>query len=934
MQIFTQKFMRNLGVACFCILVIIIVACPGNTQAQAHQSMSGSIVSVEIDSVQAASSVSLEQLFQGRAAGVRVTAADGAPGAAYDVLVRGINFIKGSNQPLYVLDGVILNPAQHDTRRAYWNDDSDYQMLQNSLNLINPMDIQKIEILKDAAATAIYGSMGANGVILITTKQGTPGGNRVKWMSNVSLSTPANQIDMLDKTSYLDYLCTKGASIPDGDEKNWQKAIDRTAISHNHFISLSGQGKDKTSYLISASFRRQMGVIEKSDATYTSFRLNVSRPLGKYAKIGTNTLFAYGEINMPIGTALLGQASIIKQSVVAAPLQFNFDPYSNDYVMDNPLQMIADYDDKSFEYRVIPSLFVEASLLPWLSLKSSVGVDFRDKKRQRWTGEGVYKGFLKSGMIGRADVAGVRYNFDNSLKAELAGSYGKIQALAGFSLNGDYFYDKIAEGYDLPLVAHNLRAKGMSASREVFTGNYLPYDFLMTSAYGQVSYSYANKYYLTATIRGDNYGSATPYWDTYPAISAAWEIGNERFMKHLRFVSGLKLRAGWGKSGIKEYTPYRYFPFSDSFEYTIDDDPVTHPIVAYNTYWHADLTEFNVGIDASLFQDRIAFSVDYFNRKTNEHLDILYSPTKNDTGTSVVTLPTKMDLEGFEASVDVKIMDRNDWNWTAGANIFFNTATIREAGSGSEQTFWFGNSIGTTNGIATPATIFAEGMAPGLFYGYFTKGLLNDRTAITSPSFRGNELSAGNIRFFDKDGNGVIDDLDKTYIGDPNPLFSFGFNTQLRYRNFTLRAEFYGSYGGEICNLNLLDELNTGNQSTYNVRKEAYADAWTSANPKGTYPAIGSYGMDEIGSRIIEDASFLRCADITVGYNISLPSSIQKWIKALNVAFSVKNAFVITNYSGYDPEVNSFSSDISRYGFDAGSYPRSRAFVLGVSATF
>jgi len=890
----------------------------------------------------------LEQVLRGNVAGVRVTESDGAPGATFDVLVRGINFIKGSNQPLYVLDGVILNPAQLDNRQAYWHDPTDYQMLQNSLQAINPLDIKSIQVLKDAASTAMYGNVGANGVVVITTKNGTSIKPQVFVSSSVSFASMTRPIDMLDKQGYLDYMETKGNLVnSDGTPVDWQDELSRTAVSHNQFASVSGKSKNNAAYYISAGYSNQTGVIDRTGAQRTTLRINLDTPLGRFGKLGTRTLFSYNRIDMTSGVNDFDQSTVIRQMTLAAPFRFNGDLSSPDALMEDPQAMLNDYDDRSYEFRVIPMVYAEAKVLPWLSLRSQIGLDYRDNKRERWTGPASMKGDSLSGMVGRSDMFGFRYNWDNSINADWKSGRHAITGKVGFSINGDWFANRISEGYNLPTVAYILRSAGIMSSQNRFLANYQPYSFIDYSLLGQVAYTYNGKYTVNVSSRMEQYATYSNDWDNYPAVSASWNIAREQFMQNVKFVSGLKLRAGWGSSGIAQSNPYyHFFPFGTIFSpdmnATINEDPINRPVVSYDNYWHGRVSEVNVGLDGSLLKDRIHFSVDYFSRRSMEYYDIIWTGSRIATDTfsrahlGVDSLawrsPSKLKNHGFEASVDAVAFQNRDWKWTVGGNFFLNRSKIVEANG--DQSVYYGNPVGTLRGEAISATMFENGKAPGLFYGLRSSGLLSNTTFITAPSYYGTMVGPGNIRFLDLNKDGDVNDADRTDIGDPNPLFSYGFNTSLAWKRFTLSMAFYGSYGNDVLNLNLINQLNTGDNSLSNVRKKAFIDSWTPDNTSTKYAAAGSLGMYDISRYIVEDGSFLRCSDITLSYDFTFGPKASKWISALRVSAGVKNAFIITPYSGYDPEVNSFAGDITRQGIDSGSYPAARSFVLGVSATF
>ena len=990
---FTFDFARVCSLTAFAVAGCLMASAQSPDQVNRTTS---SRVMLGVDSTQAAWVSSPEELIRGRASGVRVTSADGAPGAAFDLLVRGIKFIKGSNQPLYVLDGVVLNPSQKDNRQGFWNDETDYQTVQSALGVIDPDDIKSIEILKDAAATALYGSLGANGVVLITTRQATARAPRISLNTSWAFAAPQTdsyrkRADMLGADQYLQYQGLDPASA--GAPANWEKEMMRSTLSQNYYVSLQRMDKaGKAGYYMSGSFSDQKGVVQRTGTTGASVRLNIDYPLGSWGKVGARALLAFKKISMTQGAGPVEQSSALKQMSLAAPfalpgggvlapdrsMYYNSDFSSPSYLMENPALMLGDYDDNSNEWRAIPTFFAEANPFKWMTLRSRFGVDYRDKKRSRWLGaQGFEKGY-DIGMInpatglfdtenmtpygsgGMASITytyGLRYNWDNSVSVKFSGAFGTIGGSVGLSLNGTQFYESIAEGYNLPAAAFSLRADGEDMTSVLFPANYTSYRNDMRAGYATVSYNYGNRYFVDGSLRADNFITVQNGWDQYPSVGVAWVASNEKFMQGIGdIVSLLKVRGSWGRSGMKSSEPYRYFPFQgfgdvdNAFFYRTSDTTAVAGVlptqrVAYTTFFSGDVTQSNVGIDLSLLRNRINISADYWWGTTSENLDVYFTNILRKSRSLGWRSHTKMKTQGVDLSVDARIIQNKDWTWSVGANAYWNapeivTATDNAVARDADgnviltQSRFSGNSIGTTNGAPTPATVNQPGYAPMLFYGFRTGGILNNNTVLTAPSFRDNRAQAGTVRYYDANGDFNITDADKMDIGDPNPMFSFGLNSALTWKRLTLSTLFYGNYGNKIMNLNLLNMYNTSGSAVTNVRRNAFIDAWSQTNTSGAYPALGAAGTYEVSDRIVENGSFVRCDNITLGYRIPLGVKAARYVKALTVSASVRNVFVITDYSGSDPEVDSYAGDITRYGMDMGAYPRVRSCLIGVSATF
>jgi len=930
-----------------------------NAQPAKTHNATGSAVTLKSDSTTAFAATSLERIIQGHAAGVKVTAADGAPGAAVDVLVRGMNFIKGGNQPTYILDGVVLSHVQQTNRKGFWSDDADYQMLQNPLLALNPMDIESIEVLKDVASTAIYGSMGANGVIIINTKQRSKLGQKVSFASGVTLSNNGRKMEVLSKKQWLNYMINKEIPIDEaglGADVDWQKELlTRTfgvpmSVGTQNYLSVEGLSqKDKVAYYLSLGYRTQDGIVVGSGTKNLSVTINLDNPIGKAGRVGMRTLVTRNEANMISGVNLLGNTTLISYLTGAIPCWVDTNFENPDVLLDNPHTMNDSYEDLNTEWRIIPNLYAEATLFKLVTIGTNIGADYRDSKRDRFIGTGLYKGYVNQGVIGRTDMFGTRYNWDNTISANLKSKkIGQFFLQGGFSVHGNDFYDKMGEGSYLDGTALKLKTKALHMVNNRSMGNFLPYSFMMFSGWGHIAWSLQQKYFINATFRSDKYQSHTDRWDMYPAVSAAWDVKREKFLENVSFLSALKIRGGWGVSGFKQNDPYRYFPFQNFNEREdLEIDPEKRPLHAFDSYHHADMTEYNAGLDLGFFNNRLSFSVDYFNRTTKENLDIVYmnvfadkstySPKEREAKSTSpwrVSAPwrseSELEISGMELSLNATIIDQTDWKWNFGGNIFYNDPVIRKAHN--DEGRYIGNSIGTVLGENRSATMFVDGKAPGLFYGLRAKGFTTEANYMTAPSYLGQELLPGNIFFADRTGDHNVDDADRTEIGNPNPIFSFGFFTSLQYKSWDLRASFYGNYGNQILNLNRVMLANLGDGRNTNVMLEAYHGSYTLGGSE--YAAINSLGMGEISTYTMEDGSFLRCSDITLGYRFTLGPKVTKYMKGLALNLSVKNAFAFSKYSGYDPEVNSFTSDVARYGIDCGSYPTPRIFMLKLSTTF
>ncbi|MGL5318359.1 MAG: SusC/RagA family TonB-linked outer membrane protein [Bacteroidales bacterium] len=888
------------------------------------------------DSSRIGNSDVLQGAIQGVFSGVNVISSDGAPNSAYQVLVRGTNFIKGNNEPLYILDGVILNSSRAYQVSSLYEDKNDYESLQNLLSAVNPLDIESVEILKDASATALYGSRGANGVVIIKTKQGSTSQPQVKLVSNVSFSNRSKSIDMLDFKSYSDYIFEKTATKVDPARQavNWQDEITRLAVSTRDFVSVSGKTKENTKYYISGGVDLQTGIVDRTSRQNYTFRVNAERPLGKYAKMGTNFMFAYVNSDNTYGTQRLSENSAMTQMLLAAPYDFNAD------LMDNPSLMVEGYDDINKEYRIVPNLFVEASPTKWFDLSVRGGVDFLDRTRARFIAPSIRIAKEANGIVGSSENNLLNYNFEGDGRFHFSKGWGNLDATLGAAYFGNTAFRNSSYGYDIPDAVMALRTNAISATQIFSNINFVPWKWSRYNVSSSINYSYDDRYFVSLAARTEKKDQFNDGMRYYPAVNLAWVISNESFMKDQQFISYAKLRGGYGVSGNQnQYSFFDFYrintsPAYEGIEEQLGMDPVHNPFVAFPVTYYGESKEYNLGLDFALMNHRIKGAVEVYKRDNTETLKVNYRPKKvnPDFPASEVVIPSATMNKGIDISLEALALQTKKYSWSISANASFNRTKVSTVSSDSE--FLPGGPvsyIGGKRGINS-ASVNIPNMAPNQFYGFKTAGVIQTSDVQNAPALFGEKLSAGDIHFVDITGDGNVDNSDMTVIGNPNPLFTGGIQTTFTYGRFSLSAYFYGSYGNEILNLGALNLLNVGGDHVTNVTKDAYAKAWRPDNQQTSFPRINSEGTDLITDRLVEDGSFLRLGDLNLTYQV--PVQKLNWIKGLNVSFSAKNLFVLTSYSGYDPEVSSYMGDYSLMGFDYGSYPRARTYTLGISATF
>jgi len=925
--------------------------------------LTGSVTSVKLDETEASQVATFDKLLQGKAAGVQVVTGNSAPGGAVSVQIRGTTSFNSSGEPLYVVDGIILNSASQDVRNPIG---SSGQESQNALTSINPQDIESIEILKDASATAIYGSLGANGVILITTKSGNSDKPRIEWTTSVEIANRSKKIPVLDFNGFLEYADAIGYTVKDRDYLNgidWQDYTMRTSVSHTHRLTVSGRG-NKSKYYIAGGYLNNEGILKNTNVQQGDLRVNFDSDVAKALKIGTKFTFTKRVNNMTQGTEPGGTqnatraTNMMRQMLGSKPYLLTdlAEDYNDEDIKGTDI-WLQNYDDISKENRINAVVYADVKLRKDLSFKTTFGADFRDKTRTRWYGE--YIDNARNGRAGMAELNAFRWNVDNVLNFNRDfGKNHRLNLMVGMSLNSSFNKNSTVEANDFP--DHEFRAEGIKTARSITPG-YSEDKSTLVSYYARAVYSLKNRYVLTATYRADGSSKFSPgnKYSYFPSFALAWRMNEEKFMEKLDYVSNLKLRVGWGQVGNQALSPYQTLTTYNSIKmadpnsnYNSTDNGgfligVKPSILANRELRWETSEQTNVGLDIGLFKNRASITVDLYKKVTKDLLQEIDIPPQSGFSNMWINRG-KIQNKGLELTIDGTIIDTKDLSWSLGGNISFNRNKVLDLGKPAGQwgsiyaPAFLGKDIGNDNTyFKMPANIFIEGRPVGLFYGFQTAGLVTEEDVASGnlPTYRGKPLQAGDIKYVNvnnEDGLNDINDSDKTIIGDPNPKFVYGFSTNVSYKRFSLTLMFNGVYGSDIVNGNLLQEEDTAPSNPAsninNIRAAAFYDAWTPENTDGRYPRLRkTNNSGDFTDRIVEDGSYLRLSNVTLSYRIPLKS---KWVRNLGVSVTARNLFVITNYSGWDPDVNSFSSGSQKIGVDWGSYPSAKSYLFGLNMSF
>jgi len=943
--------------------------------------LTGSVTTVKPNKNAVDRAQNVEDLLQGRAAGVQVTANGNEPGAPSSIKIRGLNSLTGNTEPLYVIDGIIVDSATEDTLDPLSGGNS-YLAPQAGISGVNPRDIESIEVLKDASATAIYGSRGANGVILITTKKGKSGETKFSYSNFSKVGVIANDIEVLKTSEYAKYgnevranlnfsplfyiyndnsvanfqnseqfMIDNASTIERLEGVDWSEDTYQVAVTRNHRLTASGGGENSNYYFAIGHLDNQ-GLVPRSFAKKTDFAINLNNDLNSKLKLATKVTATYSENSASKGTDNLGGTNnnLVRQIISGAPI-LGFDDNNNagtdfELALDGPRAWIEDYDDLSNETRILGSLKLDYEISDVFKYRVQVGADYRNKDRKIWYGTGLFRGQQVNGEAGFSNLNRFRYNIDNTLMFRKNFNRNhKINGTVGFVVDKSNITLKTNQASDFP--NKDLRADGISFGQNFqapFLGKQRE---TILSFLGRVNYTLFNKYLITATYRADGsskFGEGKR-WGHFPAVALAWKMEEESFIKNIESISQAKLRLGWGLTGNQGIPNYRTLtPFEPTqTPYSNASGGVASAIIPTNLA-NPDLTwettsQYNAGLDVAFVNNRFSATVDvYYKTISDLLLNVEIGPS---TGfENYFANQGELINKGIELSLSADIIDNESFKWNVYGNIAFNKNKVGELGippaTFGNQTYsaFLGRQVSGGNFFKVPANIFIEGEAPALFYGFATDGIISDQTQLsTAPDFRGSPAQLGDVALVDQDGDGNITDTDLTIIGDPNPDFNYGFGSTLEYKDISLSFFFNGVYGNDIANGNLLRE-NYADQSTNNVRVEAYRDAWRPDNVNGAYPRVGYNIADETGftDRLIEDGSFLRLSNVSLGYNI--PVDNISFIDNAYISLSGQNLLLFTNYSGFDPEVNSFSFDPGRVGIDWNSFPNQKSVSMSLNLTF
>ena len=859
--------------------------------------------------------LSLGQALQGRAPGVFVVD-NGNPQSNVSLKIRGLGTINDSD-PLYVIDGVPMSMG---------------------LNSINVEDIENIDILKDASATAIYGSRGANGVVMITTKRGKSGEGKLSLKANFGISEATNIPEMLNASEYAqlnnDMLSAAGLSTnPEwsdpsslGEGTDWIDAMLNTAYSQNYVVSYSG-GNDKNDYYFSAGYTDRDGIVNSVGYKRFTLQFNGDNQVKKWVKFGHNITFSFdkktnGTYDLSNVLKSLPTQSIYNEDGTYAGPEGSSIFYGG---IRNQYGTSEINENRTDGYNIMGNVFAEFSILKDLKFKSLAGAEAKivyntnftpayDWKPTEVALSSLYKG------TGRYFT----YLWDNYFTYNKKLGKHSLNVMAGSSLQWgteDYF-----NGSKDGFLKDETNQLSNASNILSFTGS--GSEWSLASLMFRANYSYQNKYLLTATVRRDGSSrfGANNRWGTFPSFSAAWRMDEEDWFNKDSWLSSAKVRAGYGVTGNQSIGNYSFASSYNTGVYTFNGNTVNtlvaHKMPNPNVHWE-EVHQANVGVDLGFLKDRIRLSIDAYDKNTEDMLVPMSVPVSS--GYSDEDVPSvnagKVNNKGLETTLSADIFNSKDFSWTSDINLSFNKNEIISLNSSTPTYYGSVEMSGNTR-------VHMEGCPVGSFYGYVADGIFQTQDEVDSWAVQvAGSTAPGDIKFKDLDNNGVIDDKDRTVIGNPFPYLTYAWDNTLKYKDFDLEIFFQGVYGNDVYNANRIYQ--EGMSVAYN-QYATVIDRWTGEGTSNSMPrAIYSDPNKNVRSstRFIEDGSYLRLKNLTLGY--TLPENISKkaFTSGIRLFLSCQNLLTLTNYSGFDPEV-----DIS--GFDLGNYPVTRTYSFGIDVNF
>jgi TonB-linked SusC/RagA family outer membrane protein len=915
---------------------------------QARQELTTSITSVNARAIERQPVAGFDQALQGQAPGVQVTAPSGTPGAGINVRIRGNSSISLNASPLYVIDGIPVMPD-------YQQELTVGNQRPNPLNALNPNDIESIDILKDGAAAAIYGLRASNGVVVITTKRGKVGKAQVGFSMYVGRQTLRKKLDVLSSEQFATLLNEQqtNAGLPTypsldsiRHHTDWQDEVYRSATIQNYQLNVSG-GTDKTRYYLAGGYFKQEGIAINSGFDRYSFKLNLDQQLSTRFRAGTslnlsrtlNNNSSRSEKGAGNSGTVLGALAQIPTIPVRNP-DGSYAINTFDRTYSNPVGYLLESSNKATIYQAIGNVYAELDILKNLTLRSTAGLDFRTQ---------IENEFLTRDYPGTAQ---------SQPETRGSGRTSTNQQVIWLQENTLTYSPSLGEKHNLTLLAGESMQESSrftsSAGGSGYASNAVPYlsavslftapnsyadEWGLLSFFGRATYSYDQRYLASLSLRSD---ASSRFRDGhkfgyFPAIGLGWRISKEAFFPQGKMVSELKLRGSFGANGNQEVYTYQRFPrYGVGNSYpglgTAVSPGISQTDIGNNDVKWETTYQYNAGVDLGMFNDRLTLTLDVYRKHTKDLLTLVsIAPSTGADNLSILQNVGTVQNQGIELGLNTVNMQAagEGFGWTTNFNISMNRNKVLDLGKVINAD---GEEVDRRQESANGFTLVGEPL--GVFYGYQVQGIFQTQDEVDAAATQSNLTAPGDIRFRDLNSDGIINDKDRTVIGNPNPKAVGGMTNTFTYKGLELSVFFQGSFGNKIYNQNreVLEAMSVPlNQST-NV-----LDRWTPTHTNTNVPravAGDPNGNARYSDRFLEDGSYVRLKNLTLAYNVPVSLTKRAAISNLRLYITGQNLITWTDYTGYDPEVSSDPFSTTGLGRDFGVYPQSRTYTVGLNATF
>ncbi|MBQ6977700.1 MAG: TonB-dependent receptor [Paludibacteraceae bacterium] len=928
--------------------------------------LSGSVSQIKSEDIMSGGQMNVANSLEGKIAGVDVKASDGAPGSGVSITVRGANSFTTSSQPLYIVDGIPFGTDPNGVPSSGANDGQNTS--QNPLSMINPNDIEKIEVLKDASATAIYGSRGANGVVIITTRKGQEGRPRVELNIKGSVQQIGRKVEMLDPYHYAlyqneaaansrtyeggtqrdpyrgewdypyigsGYVYTQGKYNPSPEDflnpglrtdqygnvdevagADWQQQIYQLGWSQEYNAAVSG-GTDKGYYSFSGSYADQTGIIKNTGYKRYGLSINTAWHITKWLEIGTSQHFTNATTNFQRTNS--ENTGIIRSSLIFPP---TYGPHAQTEQLDelnwlaaNPVNYVNGAKDELKQISWFSSSFVEFTIQPWLKLRQNLGLGYNDGHRSTYydrhtqEGKSPYNGKAgKASSIWKSLTSETLLTFDHKFNEKHS-----INAVLGVTFERGWGENESMTATNFPNDLTKDANMALALDKAVLQSSKTVQS--LESYLARVNYTLLGRYLFTASARVDGSSSfaAKNKWAPFFSGAFAWRMIDEEWMQSQDVLSNWKWRVSFGETGNQAIGAYRTLTVFDAANYpyagTLESgEAMTDWRGPTNPDLRWETTDqADAGIDIGFANNRVNLTLDYYWKKTRDLLQNVTIPSSSGFSQMMINSGWVIN-QGFELSLTAVAIDIRDWKWTLDANFSLNRNRI--GGLKGDQ---YATALWSK---ADQVFLQRNGCPIGTLYGYKEEGI---------------DPATGEIIYADLDNSGSVTEADRTIIGNTNPDFTYSLTSRLSWKGLSLNFMLQGSHGNDIFNYNLTDITmsNIGN-----ITKTAYEGRWTPQTATtATWPkATAGYNRTWLVSdRYVEDGSFLKIKYITLSYDWNNPA---KWLQKINFNFTVNNVYTFTRYSWFEPDVNAAGTNPACPGVDSYSYPSARTYSLGINFVF